>query len=82
MDADVIKTYVELEMGVGIVASMASDPERDSHLRMLDARHLFGVNLTRLGLRKKQWLPRYAYGFIEMFVPTLTDEVIRQALEA
>ena len=81
MDADVIKTYVELEMGVGIVASMASDPERDSHLRMLDARHLFGVNLTRLGLRKKHWLPKYAYGFIEMFVPTLTDEVIRQALE-
>ena len=52
MDADVIKTYVELGMGVGIVASIAFDAERDRTLRALDARHLFEVNLTRLAIRR------------------------------
>ena len=49
MDADVIKTYVELGMGVGIVASIALDAARDINLRILDAGHLFAVNVTRLG---------------------------------
>lgn len=78
MDADVIKTYVELEMGVGIVASIAIDEERDRHLRAIDAGHLFQVNVTRLGMRRELWLPGYAFGFIETFVPTLTrDEVLK-----
>ncbi len=80
MDADVIKTYVELDMGVGIVASIALDAERDRHLRMIDARHLFEVNLTRLGLRRGSWLRGYAYRFIETFVPTLTREAVDEAL--
>lgn len=80
MDADVIKTYVELGMGVGIVASIAVDPERDRHLRMLDARHLFEVNLTRLAIRRGSWLRGYAYRFIESFVPTLTREVVEKAM--
>lgn len=80
MDADVIKTYVELGMGVGVVASIAVDPERDRHLRSLDARHLFEVNLTRLGLRRGVWLRGYAYDFIEAFVPTLNREVVQTAL--
>ncbi len=78
MDADVIKTYVELEMGVGIVASIAIDEERDQHLRAIDAGHLFQVNVTRLGMRRNLWLPGFAFGFIETFVPTLTrDEVLK-----
>jgi len=81
MDADVIKTYVELGMGVGIVASIAVDAERDRHLRLLDAGHLFEVNLTRLGLRRGAWLRGYAFHFIESFAPTLTREVVAQALE-
>lgn len=80
MDADVIKTYVELDMGVGIVASIAVDPERDRHLRMIDAGHLFEVNLTRLALRKGAWLRGYAYQFIESFVPTLTRESVEKAM--
>lgn len=80
MDADVIKTYVELGMGVGIVASIALDPERDQHLRALDARHLFEVNVTRLAVRRGTWLRGYAYSFIETFVPTLTREVVEGAL--
>ncbi len=81
MDADVIKTYVELGMGVGIVASIAVDAERDRHLRLLDAGHLFEVNLTRLGLRRGAWLRGYAFHFIESFVLTLTRDVVAKALE-
>jgi LysR family cys regulon transcriptional activator len=80
MDADVIKTYVELEMGVGIVASMAFDAERDRTLRALDARHLFAVNVTRLAIRRGAWLRRYVYDFIESFAPTLTRELVTAAL--
>jgi len=80
MDADVIRTYVELGMGVGIVASIAFDPERDRTLRALDARHLFEVNLTRLAVRRGTWLRGYVYAFIESFAPTLTREVVRRAL--
>ncbi len=80
MDADVIKTYVELGMGVGIVASIAFDAERDRTLRALDARHLFEVNLTRLAIRRGTWLRGYAYAFIESFAPTLTREVVKCAL--
>lgn len=80
MDADVIKTYVELGMGVGVVASIAVDPERDRHLRILDAGHLFEVNLTRLGLRRGVWLRGYAYDFIETFVPTLNRAAVHAAL--
>lgn len=80
MDADVIKTYVELEMGIGIVASIALNEERDQHLGMVDAGHLFPINLTRLGIARSHWLPGFAYGFIETFVPTLTHDVVQQAL--
>jgi len=82
MDADVIKTYVELEMGVGIVASIAVDEERDRHLRAIDAGHLFKVNVTRLGMRRSLWLPGFALGFIETFVPTLTREDVLSAFRA
>ncbi len=82
MDADVIKTYVELGMGVGIVASIAVDEERDRNLRFLDAGHLFAVNVTRLGIRRGAWLRGYAYSFIETFVPTLTRERVIGALKA
>ncbi|HJV97231.1 MAG TPA: CysB family HTH-type transcriptional regulator [Albitalea sp.] len=80
MDADVIKTYVELGMGVGIVASMAFDSERDRTLRALDAGALFEVNLTRLAIRRGTWLRGYVYAFIEAFAPTLTRAVVERAL--
>ena len=80
MDADVIKTYVELGMGVGIVAAIAFDPERDRTLRALDARHLFEINLTRLAIRRGAWLRGYVYAFVESFAPTLTRTVVQAAL--
>ena len=80
MDADVLKTYVELGMGVGIVASIAFDAERDRTLRALDARHLFDVNLTQLAIRRGTWLRGYVHAFIESFAPTLTRAVVERAL--
>lgn len=80
MDADVIKTYVELGIGVGIVASMAWDAERDSRLSAIDAQHLFEINVTRLAVPRGAWLRGYALDFIEMFVPSLTREQIQEML--
>jgi LysR family cys regulon transcriptional activator len=81
MDADVIKTYVELGLGVGIVASIAYDDERDRHLRALEARHLFAVNMTRLALKRGSYLRAYVYDFIESFAPSLTRKVVQRALD-
>jgi LysR family cys regulon transcriptional activator len=67
---------------VGIVAWIAFDEERDAHLHAIDAGHLFQINLTRLGLRRNHWLPGFAYGFIETFVPTLTREAVMAAQES
>ncbi|WP_298925911.1 CysB family HTH-type transcriptional regulator [uncultured Ramlibacter sp.] len=80
MDADVIKTYVELGMGVGIIASMAFDAERDRTLRALDAGHLFEVNLTRLAFPRGAWLRGFVYSFIESFAPTLTRAAVDRAV--
>lgn len=80
MDADVIKTYVELGMGVGIVASIAYDEHRDTHLRAIDARHLFRPNMTRVAVKRGAFLRGYVYNFIQTFAPPLTREVVDQAL--
>ncbi|MBQ1767099.1 MAG: CysB family HTH-type transcriptional regulator [Aquincola sp.] len=82
MDADVIKTYVELGLGVGIVAAIAYDEERDRHLTALDARHLFAANMTRLAVRRGSFLRDYAYAFIETFAPPLGRAVVEQALQS
>jgi len=76
----VIKTYVELGMGVGVVASIAFDEDRDRTLRALDAGHLFSVNMTRLAFRRGSFLRGYVYGFIETFASPLTREIVEQAI--
>jgi DNA-binding transcriptional LysR family regulator len=80
IDADVIKTYVELDMGIGVVAAMAFDPKRDRGLRALDASHLFKSNMTRIAIRRGGYLRGYAYAFIELFSPQLSRAVIDAAL--
>jgi LysR family cys regulon transcriptional activator len=80
IDADVIKTYVELGLGVGIVAQMAFIPERDKHLHMLDAGHLFEPSTTRIAIRQNQYLRGFGYHFIELFAPHLTRDVVSKAL--
>jgi len=82
MDADVIKTYVELGMGVGIIARIAYDEQRDTQLHAIDARHLFATNMTRLALRRGAFLRDYVYEFIRSFAPPLTRKLVDQALVA
>ncbi len=80
-DADVIKTYVRLNLGVGIVASMAYDEKADTDLVRLDASHLFEASVTRIGFRKGTFLRTYMYEFIRLFAPHLTRELVEQSLE-
>ncbi|CAN5570091.1 CysB family HTH-type transcriptional regulator [soil metagenome] len=82
MDADVIKTYVELGLGVGIVAGVAFETERDTKLRAVDAGHLFGINVTKLAVRRDAYLRSYVYAFIESFAPTLTRVTVEEALNS
>lgn len=79
-DADVIKTYVRLGLGVGIIAKMAYDETLDSDLVALDASHLFQPSITKIGFRRGTFLRGYMYDFIELFAPHLTKEVVTEAL--
>jgi LysR family transcriptional regulator, cys regulon transcriptional activator len=81
LDADVIKTYVELELGVGIVASMAFNPARDTRLTLLDSSHLFEKNTTNISVRRGHYLRGYAYRFIELCLPSLSEAAIRSGVK-
>ena len=78
-DADVIKTYVRLDLGVGIVASMAYDRELDKDLVAIDASHLFKPSTTKIGFRRGTYLRSYMYEFIELFAPHLNRDVVEKA---
>ncbi|MBB5191028.1 LysR family cys regulon transcriptional activator [Silvimonas terrae] len=80
IDSDVIKTYVTLGLGVGILATMAFEPERDRGLVALDAGHLFEPSTTRIGVRRDAYLRGYAFDFIELFSPHLTRDVVQGSL--
>jgi LysR family cys regulon transcriptional activator len=79
IDADVIKTYAELGLGVGIIAAMAYDPKRDAKLHAIDAGQLFHNNTTRIAIKRAAYLRRYTYAFIEMFAPHLTQDMVDKA---
>src|SRR5690606_16293300 len=78
-DADVIKTYVRLGIGVGIVANMAIDPEEDRDLSVLDAAHLFPTHTTWVGLDRGALLRGYVYDFMALFAPHLTRRLVDRA---
>ena len=80
VDADVIKGYVELGVGVGILAKMAFDPARDLALRAIDAVHLFEPSTTRIAVRRNAYLRRFVYDFIEMFAPHLSRAVVEKTM--
>lgn len=81
VDADVIKTYVRLGLGVGIVARMAYDETADTDLVAIDASHLFDRSTTKIGIRKDTFLRGYIYDFIELFAPHLTKDVVSEAMK-
>jgi LysR family cys regulon transcriptional activator len=81
LDSDVIKTYVELGLGVGIIAQMAYDPARDTQFDKLDAAHLFAASTTRLALRRGVYLRGFVYEFITLFAPQFDRSAIDAALQ-
>lgn len=81
LDADVIKTYVELGLGVGIIASMAYQQERDTKLSVVPSEHLFANNTTRIAIRRGHYLRGYAYKFIELCSGELNEVKIKEALK-
>ncbi|PTR08026.1 LysR family cys regulon transcriptional activator [Nitrosospira sp. Nsp5] len=82
MDADVIKTYVGLGLGIGVVSSLAFSPERDVSLALIPAGHLFGSNFARIAVRRGHYLRAYAYDFIGRLAPDLTESALRQKIYA
>ncbi|HQQ64485.1 MAG TPA: CysB family HTH-type transcriptional regulator, partial [Pseudomonadales bacterium] len=82
LDADVIKTYVELGLGVGIIASMAFNPQRDQGLQLLEQASLFGENTTRIAIRRGHYLRGFAYRFIELCSPELSESVVQAAVQS
>lgn len=82
-DADVIKTYVRLGLGIGIIAHMAFDPAVDGRdLVAIDASHLFEPSTTRIGFRKGTFLRGFMYDFMLAFAPHLTRERVDAAVLA
>ncbi|WBT37648.1 MULTISPECIES: CysB family HTH-type transcriptional regulator [Hyphomicrobium] len=79
LDADVIKAYVELGLGVGIIASMAFDPERDQALSLIECTHLFDENVSSLAVRRGRFLRSYVYRFIELCAPEISEQKVRRA---
>lgn len=79
-DTDVIKTYVRLGFGVGIIATMAHEADRDDDLVCLDASHLFDTNVTYIGFKKGAFLRGYMYDFMARFAPHLTRERVASVL--
>jgi LysR family cys regulon transcriptional activator len=80
VDSDVIKTYVELGLGIGIIAAVAFDEKRDRHLRTVPVGHLFGTMTARLAVRRGAAIRGFAYVFIELFSPQLTKRAVDTAL--
>ena len=80
VDADVIKTYVRLGLGIGIIANMAFSPEQDDDLLAINVEHLFGISTSQVALKKRCYIKPYIYPFIEMFAPHLTQTLIKKAI--
>ncbi len=82
MDTDVLKAYVELGLGVGIIAAMAFDPRRDAGLKLIETAGLFAANTALIAVRKGAYLRNYAYNFIELCSPALPEAKVRAAVLA
>ncbi|RUP09463.1 CysB family HTH-type transcriptional regulator [Hyphomicrobium sp.] len=80
LDADVIKTYVEVGLGIGIVGSMAYDANRDTGLTLLDTSHLFPKSTSRIALRRGRFLRGFAYRFLALCSPELTEKVVKEGI--
>lgn len=80
VDADVIKTYVRLGLGIGIIADMAFSADHDNDLQAINVKHLFGISTSQIAIKKDRFIKPYVYPFIEMFAPHLSQELIKKAI--
>jgi LysR family cys regulon transcriptional activator len=80
IDADVIKTYVNLGLGLGLIAQMAYDPKRDQGLVSIDVSHLFPTSTTYLGIRRDIFLRGFMYDFIEIFIPEYPKQIVKKLM--
>ena len=80
IDSDVIKTYVRLGMGVGIVAEMAVRDITDEDLLVRPAGHLFGRNLARIAFKKQAYLRQFVYEFAQLLNPELNATRIAESM--
>jgi LysR family cys regulon transcriptional activator len=78
-DADVIKTYVRLGLGVGIVARMAVTPSEDADLTAIDSSHMFPAHTTWIGFRRGTLLRKYMYDFAQLLAPHLDRRLVDRA---
>jgi LysR family cys regulon transcriptional activator len=80
LDADVIKTYVELGLGVGIIASMAYQADKDRGLALLESAHLFEQKTTHIAIRQGHYLRDYAYQFLQLCAAQLDKASVQLRL--
>jgi LysR family transcriptional regulator, cys regulon transcriptional activator len=80
MDSDVIKTYVELGIGIGLLAEMAFDAKTDTKLGMISAKHLFAESVTKIALKRNAFLRGYTYALIQLLAPALDKAVVDAAM--
>lgn len=81
-DADVIKTYVRLGLGIGIVSSLAVEPESDRDFVAFDGSHLFDWSLTNIGFRRSIYMREFMYDFLSLFAPHLNRGVVDRFIAA
>jgi LysR family transcriptional regulator, cys regulon transcriptional activator len=82
IDADVVKSYVELGLGIAILLSVAYEPERDRGLGVIDAAHLFAPTTPQIVLRHGKYLPGYMHEFIAKVAPQWDCAAIDAAIRA
>ena len=80
IDADVIKTYVSLNMGIGLIAEMAFDASTDHPMVSRDVSHLFPLSTTYIGIRRENFLRKYTSDFIRMFIPKKSEKELKKIL--
>ena len=80
IDADVIKTYVSLNMGIGLIAEMAFDVTTDHPMVSRDVSHLFPLSTTYIGIRRENFLRKYTSDFIRMFIPKKSEKELKKIL--
>jgi LysR family cys regulon transcriptional activator len=81
IDADVIKTYVGLNLGVGLIAEMAFDENKDKNLVSRDVSHLFPTSTTYIGIRQDTFIRGFTFDFIKMFTPHMEENELKIYLQ-